>query len=109
MLQRKASDTGSGRTGSGWILATHPRSDLRNGTEAVDLGKRLCELTGGTNAVALGTLAAAYAEAGQFTEAIAAAQTARERAAQAGQSGVVAMLLKHLQFYQSNQPWREQR
>jgi tetratricopeptide (TPR) repeat protein len=53
-----------------WLLATAPDSKLRNGKKAVKYATRANELSAGTNAYCLGTLAAALAEVGQFDEAI---------------------------------------
>ena len=49
-----------------WILAANPSDALRNGAEAVRLAERACELTQRREPVLLGTLAAAYAEAGRL-------------------------------------------
>src|SRR5208283_4014985 len=49
-----------------WILASNPDDELRNGAEAVRLAERACELTHYGQPVFIGTLAAAYAEAGRF-------------------------------------------
>lgn len=90
-----------------WILATHPMSEVRNGTKAVELAARACELSAHTNAIFEGTLAAAYAETGQFAEAVATAQAAADQARQVRQPGLEATLRKHAQLYQSRQPFRE--
>lgn len=52
------------------ILATAPENQLRNGQEAVDLATLACEITGWEMAEYLSTLAAAYAELGDFESAI---------------------------------------
>jgi Flp pilus assembly protein TadD len=59
-----------------WLLATDPDDSVRNGAEAVTLAQRACELTERQQPALLGTLAAAYAEAGQFPEAIRVAEEA---------------------------------
>ena len=46
-----------------WVLATSTDDKLRNGAEAVQLAGRACELTSYQQAVFIGTLAAAHAEA----------------------------------------------
>ncbi len=56
--------------GLAWILATCPFGRLRNGTRAVELATRACELSQWREARYLGTLAAAYAEAGDFDAAV---------------------------------------
>ena len=53
-----------------WILATNPDGKLRNGAEAVDWAKRVCEQDGYKQPQFLDTLAAAQAEAGQFADAV---------------------------------------
>ena len=52
-----------------WIRATSEDSGLRNGPEAVRLAERACRLASRQVPGALDTLAAAYAEAGRFSEA----------------------------------------
>jgi Zn-dependent protease len=53
-----------------WILATCPIDQLRNGQEAVSLATRACEATQWRSPMCLGTLAAACAEVGDFTQAL---------------------------------------
>lgn len=53
-----------------WLLATAPDAKLRNGKRAVELATRACELTDWKNGSYVDTLAAAYAEAGNFAEAM---------------------------------------
>jgi hypothetical protein len=62
-------------------LATDPRPELRNGTNSVKLAALACELTRGTQPAFLGTLAAAYAEAGRYDDAATMAQKAHDTAA----------------------------
>ena len=57
-------------TSLAWILATCPNAELRNGKRAVRLATRACELTDWEDANDLENLAAAYAECGQFDEAV---------------------------------------
>jgi hypothetical protein len=61
-----------------WNLAANPRQELRNGKEAVQFASRAVELTGQQQPVFIGTLAAAYAEDGQFAKAIEMAKKARD-------------------------------
>ena len=63
-----------------WILAAGPSPELRNGAQAVKLAARACELDHDRQPMFIGTLAAAYAEAGRFDEAVAAAQKAHDLA-----------------------------
>lgn len=52
-----------------WILATCDETKLRDGARAVALGTRACELTQWKSARPLATLAAAFAEKGDFQSA----------------------------------------
>ena len=90
-----------------WALATHPDAAFRNVAQAVALAERACELTSHNNPLYLGTLAAAYAEAGQFEKAVATAQQARELARSLGQSDLVARNDQLLTQYREGRPCRE--
>ena len=90
-----------------WILSTAADAKLRSGPEAVRLAQRACELTQNRQAPLLMTLSAAYAEAGQFSDAIATAQKARDLAAAAGQKNIVAQNEELLKLYQAGNPCRE--
>ena len=59
-----------------WLRATSPDAEARNGKQAVQLAARLNKATGNRDPRVLDTLAAAYAEAGQFEEAVKAAERA---------------------------------
>jgi tetratricopeptide (TPR) repeat protein len=90
-----------------WTLATSPDPQLRDGRQAVELAERACRLTEQKRAFILGTLAAAYAEAGRFTEAVATAETAIALAEKAGDQEVAAMNRKLLGLYRLGQPYRD--
>jgi tetratricopeptide (TPR) repeat protein len=90
-----------------WILATHPDAALRNGPEAVRLAERACRLTRDQQAFFVGTLAAAYAEAGRFTEAIAAAEKAIRLAQAAGQKEVQQKNQQLLELYRAGRAYHE--
>ena len=62
------------------IYATHPNSAFRNGPEAVNLASAANRATRSIHPKILDTLAAAYAENGQFDSALKAAKAARQRA-----------------------------
>lgn len=69
-LERAPDDT-EALNGLAWLLATSPDASDRDGPDAVRLAEQAVAQTQGQNASALDTLAAAYAEAGRFDEAIA--------------------------------------
>ena len=89
-----------------WLLATLPPADGGDPVRAVTLARRACELTGDRLSPYLDTLAAAYAAAGRFDEAIAAAQKAIELASAAGQPQVAKEIEGHRQLYRSGQAYR---
>ena len=53
-----------------WLLATCPQAALRDGRKAVEFANKACELTQWKNPDSADTLAAAYAEAGDFPQAV---------------------------------------
>jgi tetratricopeptide (TPR) repeat protein len=59
-----------------WILATWPDASVRNGSDAIVLAEKASELSDGKDPRILRTLAAVYAEAEHFPEAITAAKQA---------------------------------
>ena len=70
--------------GMAWLLATSPAASLRDGAKAVELAQRAARLPGVRKAESLDTLAAAYAEAGRFPEAVKTAEEAGALAARRG-------------------------
>jgi len=89
-----------------WLLATHPNAEFRDGAEAVSLAERACQLTGGTNLAMLATLAAAYAEANRFPDAVSTQQKVCALAAAQGQSGPAETFKSRLELYQSGTAYR---
>ncbi len=90
-----------------WVLATSPDDELRNGTEAVRLAEQACELTHYREPLFIGTLAAAYAEAGRFPEAVTTAEKAEQLATSAGLTAVAAKNHELLELYQAGKPHHE--
>jgi Flp pilus assembly protein TadD len=90
-----------------WIRAAHPQAEFRNGAEAVRLAERACKVAEYKEPVLVGTLAAAYAEAGRFEEAVATARKARELALAAGQEALAEENQKLLELFTARQPYRE--
>jgi tetratricopeptide (TPR) repeat protein len=90
-----------------WMLATSPDNALRNGPRAVELADRACQLTEWKQPFMMGTLAAAYAEAGRFPEAIAMAEKARDQARANKLEEVVKRNEELLALYRAGKPYHE--
>ena len=90
-----------------WLLATCPVASLRNGAKAVQHALRANKLSGGKQPDILDTLAAAYAEAGRFPEALAAARAALELATQRNNRPLADALRAQIARYEAGQPFRQ--
>ena len=90
-----------------WLLATSADATLRNGNEAVPLAQHAVQLTSGRTPELIGTLAAAYAEAGDFDKAIDAEQRAIDLATQQGNTSLAATLGARLALLQARSPIRQ--
>ncbi len=90
-----------------WVLATCPEAAVRNGPRAVELAQQAERLPGGANPSVLGTLAAAYAEAGRFPEAVATARRALELATAQANTAQAEALRTQLELYQAGSPFRD--
>jgi tetratricopeptide (TPR) repeat protein len=93
--------------GLAWLLATCPDEKVRNGAEAVQRAEQACAVTGRGDPTMLNTLAAAYAEAGKFPEAINVAQEAIAVARAAGNAAAADQAENLLGIFQSGRPFRE--
>jgi tetratricopeptide (TPR) repeat protein len=90
-----------------WTRATNPDASLRNADEAIAAATRLCELTRWQEAAYVDTLAAAYAEKGDFERAVELQMKA---------AGLVPMTAESLRkeldsridLYRRRQPYREE-
>jgi len=85
-----------------WVYATSVNEAHRNGTEAVLLASKACELTAFQNAGLLDTLAAAYAEAGDFTSAV---EYQKKALAMTREKEQTALRVR-LRRYESGRPYR---
>lgn len=101
-----------------WVLATSPFDELRDGKRAVELATRAAELTAYETAHILSTLAAAYAETGDFTTALKWSQKAVDVSQQTMEKTEDEklkeklkkeheQLAKEVTSYQEKKPWRE--
>jgi tetratricopeptide (TPR) repeat protein len=94
-------------TNLAWLSATSQDASLRNGPMAVQLAKKAERLVGGANTVVLRTLAAAYAENGEFANAIRTARSAIQLARMHGEGSLTTDLDQQLALYQLGMPYRE--
>ncbi len=89
-----------------WTLSTSLADDVRDGKRALELGLEACELTDFKKPHILSTLAAAYAETGQFDKAV----EWSEKAVQLGRETKepqLEQLEAELESYRKKEPWRE--
>jgi tetratricopeptide (TPR) repeat protein len=88
-----------------WMLATCSDPALRDGARAVTLAEKADQLAGGRDPGILRVLAAAYAEAGRFNEAVAAAKKAQSLAAAQSNTALVNELQIEISLYQKGAPF----
>jgi tetratricopeptide (TPR) repeat protein len=88
-----------------WALATSPQSTIRKAI-AVKLAERANEASGGANPLVLRILAAAYAQNGQFSDAVEIGQRALQLAATQNNSVLADSLRAELDLYRNGLPYR---
>jgi len=86
-----------------WVLATSPDDNLRDGKRAIQMATEACELTEYKLAHILSTLAAAYAETGDFDSAV----KWSTKAVEIGEKDHDEDLKKELESYKARKPTRE--
>jgi protein O-mannosyl-transferase len=90
-----------------WLLATCPDAKLRNGTKAVELAQQAELLSGGRTPEVLDTLAAAYAEAGQFDRAVESAKRALNLFTDQNNRSLAGAVQVRLKLYEAGFPFRD--
>jgi tetratricopeptide (TPR) repeat protein len=91
-----------------WFLAVCRKSKYRDGVKAVSLAKQAVELE--DTAGHTDTLAAAYAESGEFQDAIKTEEEAIAKLKkEEGNTKDIAEFEKHLASYKSGKPWRDRK
>ncbi len=86
-----------------WVLATSPDDKLRDGKRALELATKACELTEYKAPHILSTLASAYAETGDWENAI----KWSTKAVELGKGEELEQLKQELKSYEEKKPWRE--
>lgn len=89
-----------------WMRATCRDEKYRDGTKAIEDATKACELTDWKRPEYLDTLAAAYAEAGQFDKAVEWQEKAVESVAE---DQNVDDFATRLELYQAEKPYRQER
>ena len=89
-----------------WLLATNRDAALRSGTEAVTLAGRAARLTANQDPSILDCLAAAYAEAGRYTDAVDTATRAQRLAAQQRKTDLSAEIQARIVLYAARTAYR---
>ena len=86
-----------------WLLSTAPEAEFRDGPRAIELANKACELTEFKKAHIISTLAAGYAETGDFATAI----DWIKKALPIARDENIEHLSNELESYEAEQPWRE--
>ena len=90
-----------------WVLATSPDAAIRNGDEAMAFAVRANQLTGGKDARTLDTLAAAYAEKGDFGYAEYVARQAMTAIEMENQPALAEEIKGRHAMYLTHRPFRD--
>lgn len=90
-----------------WILATASDDTVRDGAAAVHYAEKAAQLPPVKGLCVAGTLAAAYAEAGRFPEAVAMAEKAVKEATSTGEMRFVTLNEHLLTLYRVGKPFHE--
>ena len=91
-----------------WALATSADAAIRNGGDALRFAVRAVELSGGKDTHVLDTLAAAYAEKGQFADAALTARRAQVRAIEESQPALAEEIKARIALYEADRAFRDQ-
>ena len=90
-----------------WILATSSDASMRDGARAVTLAVKAVQASGGRDPNFVRTLAAARAEVGQFTEAVATAEAAKALASTQSKPELASRLEEEIALYRARVALRE--
>ena len=90
-----------------WLLATSDDASLRDGKKAVQLAEKAEQLTKGNDPNTLDTLAAAFAEAGRFPEAVQTAGKALQLARTQSNTELTNALLREIKLYEAGHRFEE--
>jgi Tfp pilus assembly protein PilF len=91
-------------SGLAWILAVHPRDNVRDPDDAMRLAERACETLG--DAETLDALAAAYASANRYLDAVRVAEEALAAAGAARRSDLADEIRDRIDLYRRRKSFR---
>jgi tetratricopeptide (TPR) repeat protein len=92
-----------------WLLSTAPDDKLRDGKRSIELATEAARVSEFKQAHILSTLAAGYAETGDFESAVSWSKKAVDLAKQTDDNQDIRdQLQKELASYEKKEPWREQ-
>ena len=86
-----------------WSMATCPDDRCRDGKKAVECATKACELTDWKRSGFIDTLAAAYAESGDYPNAM----TWQEKSLELAPEDEKQELTGRLELYRANKPYRQ--
>jgi protein O-mannosyl-transferase len=90
-----------------WMLASRPEASVQDRARAIELAQRAVKLVGEQDPNILDTLAAAYAAAGRFAEAIKTAEQALTLAANQNDTALAEPLSARIKLYQAGSPYHK--
>jgi tetratricopeptide (TPR) repeat protein len=88
-----------------WLLATVNDPSVQDANKAIEFAQRACELIGYKEPAVLDTLAAAYAAAGRFNDAVTTAEQAVNAAKARGQEDMVSEIQNHIELYKAGRAY----
>jgi len=94
-------ENGNAASNLAWLFATCPDDSIRDGPHAVELAEKALRISGGKIPMVFRVLAAAYADNGQFSQAIESAQRGSDLANRQGNPGLAAELQSNTVLYQA--------
>jgi tetratricopeptide (TPR) repeat protein len=90
-----------------WLLATGADPRLRDPDDAIAIAERAAALSGGEAPAVLDTLAAAYAAAGRFDDAVRTAERAAAASRRSGDARGAAAIERRARGYRAGRAWVE--
>ena len=88
-----------------WIFSSHPDESIRRPAEAITLAERAVTLATANEAMLRDAMAAAYASAGRFAEAVVTAEQAAAIARRAGVPALAGQIEQRLELYRRRRPY----